>query len=86
MYKKQLVSLPIVCLLVLSGCYPEKSEKNEPVSSAETHTSKSNAPASEVLLTINGVPKLTIDDFDRYKDQFFTIQPQYKIVRYLIGR
>lgn len=81
MYKKQLLSVPVACLLVLSGCQTDKNEKNVPVSPAsETYvpTSKPSAPVGEVLLTIDGKPKLTVDDFDRYKDQFFAIQPQYK--------
>lgn len=89
MYKQPIcLSLLVAGLLVLSGCQSQNYEKTEH-STVESSVSKrpvSTSPAStsEVLLTVNGKPKITLNDFERYKDQFFTIQPQYKqILEYM---
>ena len=74
MFKKQTLSLSLLVtvLLGLSSCnYGDQEKKKEPVSEPA-------APKGEVLLTIDGKPKITVNDFEQYKKQFFTIQPQYQ--------
>lgn len=79
MYKQPLcLSLLVACLFVLSSCKYDDHEKKEHAAA------EPSAPKGEVLFSIDGKPKITVDDFERYKDQFFKIQPQYKqILEYM---
>lgn len=84
MYKRQTISSALVaCLMLLPGCGSQETveTKHEATSAAPTQQS---APSSEVLLTIDGKAKITLNDFNQYKEQFFKIQPQYQqILQYM---
>ncbi len=75
MFKQQTLrlSLLVTFLLLLPSCKDVDQEKKKSVSVPVVLK-------GEVLFTIDGKPKITVDSFEKYRDQFFEIQPQYKQV------